>query len=156
MLEQEILDRASSLMKQCKVCFLSTVNGTGFPETRAMLNLRNPIHYPNLEALFVEEGLTLYFSTNTSSDKVAQMRRNSVACVYFVDESSFVGLMLQGRVEVLNDAPTQRRIWQQGWEMYYPQGPEDPDHTVLRIRPERLEMYMGFRAYKLDLVGAGE
>jgi general stress protein 26 len=27
------------------------------------------------------------------------------------------------------------RIWQDEWKIYYPQGPSDPDYTILRLLP---------------------
>ena len=50
------------------------------------------------------EGLkTLWFSTNTSSRKISQIQRDAKACVYFVDFDAWMGLMLVGRAEILQD-----------------------------------------------------
>ena len=43
--------------------------------------------------------------------------------------------MLSGKIEIETDLEIKRQIWQDGWERYYPQGPTDPDYTVLRLRP---------------------
>ena len=54
----------------------------GFPEIRALLNLANPKKYPKLKdkAISVDgETLTIYFSTNTSSRKIRQIRENLAA-----------------------------------------------------------------------------
>lgn len=50
----------------------------------------------------VREGMKVfYFTTNTSSMRAAQYRRNPKAAVYFCDGASFEGLMLRGTMEVL-------------------------------------------------------
>ena len=59
----------------------------GFPEIRALLNLANPKKYPKLKdkAILVDgESLTIYFTTNTSSRKIRQIRENKNVCLYYV------------------------------------------------------------------------
>ncbi len=41
-------------------------------------------------------GSDFYFTTNTSSMRVAQYRQNPQACIYFYDRRFFRGVMLQG------------------------------------------------------------
>lgn len=53
------------------VAVISTVDGNGFPVMRAMLKPRK-----------IEDN-TLWFSTNTSSNKVSEISANSQVCVYF-------------------------------------------------------------------------
>ncbi|MGC9393386.1 MAG: pyridoxamine 5'-phosphate oxidase family protein, partial [Anaerolineae bacterium] len=93
----------------------------GFPNIKAMLKMEN-------------EGLkTVWLSTNTSSRRVAQLFRDPKACLYFVDMEGWMGLMLVGEMEVLQDAASRQRLWRDGFERYYPQGVDDPDYTVLRF-----------------------
>jgi len=120
-----------ALVERSGVLMLTTLDANGFPETRAMLALEH-------------EGLeTFWFSTNTSSHKVTQIRNSPKACVYLFDPDGFHGLSLVGRVEVLQDATAKERFWREGFERYYPQGVTDPDYTVLRFRAERGEYYHG-------------
>ncbi len=92
--------------------------------------------HPNVKAMFKMEnqGLkSVWFSTNTSSRRVAQLVKDNRACVYFVDFEKRMGLMLVGEVEVLQDAESRQRLWRDGYEKYYPSGVDDPDYTVLRF-----------------------
>lgn len=69
------------------------------------------------------EGLRVFwFSTNASSMRVAQFRRNGAACLYFCDPRTFRGLLLTGTMEVLEDAASRRLVWREGDERYYPGG----------------------------------
>ena len=43
--------------------------------------------------------------------------------------------MLSGDIKIITDPEIGRKIWQEGWERYYPAGPTDPDYTVLRLKP---------------------
>lgn len=147
------LQVTTELIQTLKTCCLSTINTEGFPETRAMLNLRNGELYPGLRPFFAEQvdTLVIYFSTNTSSAKVAHVRECSRACVYFVNPDSFSGAMLQGPIQVVDDFSLRERLWQPGWEQYYRLGPQDPDHTILRLEPLTLEVYADMDGCKLNL-----
>lgn len=100
-----------NLIDKQKTAYLGSVDAEGFPNVKAMLqpNEREGIH-------------CLYFSTNTSSMRVSQYQENDKACVYFCDKRFFRGVMLRGRIEVLTDAETKRRLWREGDERYYPGG----------------------------------
>ncbi|UCG32971.1 MAG: pyridoxamine 5'-phosphate oxidase family protein [Phycisphaerales bacterium] len=125
------------LMDVSPAAYLTTIGPDRRPYTRAMLNLRNRKQYPRLVELFAphNEALLIYFTTNTSSGKVQQVRANPAVCVYYCEPEKFHGAMLGGDVEIVDDAKVRESLWQDGWEMYYPGGPNDPDHTVLRLAP---------------------
>lgn len=116
------MDIIEALVARQTVAFVGSVDGEGFPNTKAMLAPR------------VREGLKVfYFTTNTSSMRVAQFRRDPQASVYFCDPISFQGFMLRGSMEVLEDAASRRLIWRDGDTEYYPGGVDDPDYCVLRF-----------------------
>jgi len=60
-----------------KTAFIASVNGQGYPVIRAMLAPRKI------------EGNEIYFSTNTSSNKIKQYLANNKACVYFYKRGRF-------------------------------------------------------------------
>jgi general stress protein 26 len=136
--EQEMKDASLVLMSEADAVYLTTIDEQGFPQTRAMLNLRNKEYYPGLVAVFREhdKDYLLYFTTNTSSEKILQIKKNPAVCVYFCKPKEFHGFMLSGEIEIIEDPRTRQMLWQEGWERYYPQGPNDPDHTVLRLLPQ--------------------
>jgi len=104
------------------VSLISSVDAGGFPNTKAMLPPRK------------REGVkTFWFTTNTSSLRVAQYRANPNACVYFFDPKLFRGAMLKGTMEVLEDAKTKQMIWRDGDTFYYSKGVTDPDYCVLKF-----------------------
>ena len=118
--EQAIQD-ALALVNSATIAMLGTNGDDGYPNIKAMIKAEN-------------EGLqTIWFSTNTSSKRVAQILRDAKTCVYFVDMNQWMGLMLVGTVEVLQDAESKQRLWQPGDEKYYPLGVTDPDYSVLRF-----------------------
>jgi general stress protein 26 len=101
-----------------------------------MLGTNGDGGYSNIKAMIKAEnqGLrTIWFSTNTSSKRVAQLRRDPRASVYFVDMQNWMGVMLVGNMELLQDMESRQRLWSPGCERYYPLGMTDPDYTVLRF-----------------------
>lgn len=120
--------------------FLSYVDGEGFPITKAMLKPRE------------REGIrTLWFSTNTSSNKVKCFRTNNRASVYFVDKRFFRGASLVGTVEVLETPEAKERLWQRGDTMYYKEGVTDPDYCVLKFTAEKGRYYSNFKSVDFEI-----
>lgn len=129
-----------ALVARQAVAFVGSVDGDGFPNMKAMLSPR------------VREGLKVfYFTTNTSSMRVAQFGRNPQASVYFCDPISFQGFMLRGRMEVLEDAASRRLIWRDGDTEYYPGGVDDPDYCVLRFTACDGRYYEDFHSENVEI-----
>lgn len=121
MQKEEAEGEGLALVNNAKIAMLGTNGNDGYPNIKAMIKAEN-------------QGLNrIWFSTNTSSKRVAQLLRDPKACVYFVDCDQWKGLMLVGTVEVLQDAESRQRLWTEGNERYYPLGVTDPDYSVLRF-----------------------
>jgi general stress protein 26 len=131
------------VIKTSPACYLATINEKGSPEIRAMLNLRNPQAFPGLREFFtgLPDDFTVYLTTNTSSTKMRQMRNNPRVALYYCNPASWQGVMLAGAVEIVVDPETKKALWQPNWNLYYPQGPADPDYTIARLRPETAKAY---------------
>ena len=129
-----------NLIDKQGVSFLSSVGEDGYPYTKAMLPPRE------------REGIkTFYFTTNTSSLRVAQFRQSPKACIYFCDRRFFRGVMLKGTVEVLEDDESKERIWRQGDSTYYPGGMTDPDYCVLKFTAQSGRYYANFHSEDFDI-----
>lgn len=119
--KQEIMSQCLELIEKSDYCMLGTNREDGFPNVKAMLNMRH-------------EGLKkIWLSTNTSSKRVQQLKKDNRACIYYLDEENIKGLMLVGTVEILRDKESRELIWFDGAEKYYPLGVDDPDYSVLRF-----------------------
>jgi general stress protein 26 len=121
MQKEEAIREALSLAGRSGIVMLGTNGDKGYPNIKAMIKMEN-------------EGLNrIWLGTNTSSKRVSQLVRDPKACVYFVDCERWMGLMLVGDVEVLQDMESRQRLWREGFEKYYPSGVADPDYCVLRF-----------------------
>jgi len=132
------------MMERLPFVDLTTIDKNGYPSTRAMLNLRNKQEYPHLVPLYELEKnpLTVYLTTNTSSDKFKEIQQNGKACLYYCEAQKFHGVLLQGTIEIVTDNELRQKAWQKGWEIYYPDG--DSDYTLLRFVPNKLKTYWDF------------
>lgn len=138
-MEQEILDQINALIEENSSIIVCSVDENGFPNAKAMFKTEH-------------EGLrTFLFSTNTSSMRVQQFKHNDKACIYFLGKSKINGLMLTGTIEVCRDRELRVRLWTDGCEMYYPQGIDDPDYSVLRFTAEKGNYYYNLRKHQFDI-----
>lgn len=107
-----------------KVSLVCSVDDEGFPNVKAMLKPRKRVGLKEF-----------YFSTNTSSMRVAQYKKNPNASIYFYRKGliKYIGVMLKGKMEVLTDQETKNEIWRRGDTMFYKKGVTDPDYCVLKF-----------------------
>lgn len=129
----KIIDKAST-------SFIAYVDENGYPITKAMLRPRE------------RDGIrTIWFSTNTSSNKVKCFRANSKASVYFIDKRFFRGVSLIGTMEVVETAEAKERIWRAGDTLYYKKGVTDPDYCVLKFTAVKGRYYSNFRSEDFEI-----
>lgn len=129
--EQFVVD----LFEGQNLFFIGSVDENCFPNIRAMLRPRK------------REGIkTIYFSTNTPTNKVRHFQGNEKACVYFCDSTAFRGALLIGTMEVLEEQEYKNMLWQDGDELYYPDGVTDPNYCVLRFTAVSGRKYSEFHS----------
>ena len=120
--------------------FVSYVDEDGYPITKAMLKPRK------------RNGIKeIWFSTNTSSDKVRYFRKNNKASIYFIDKRYFRGVRLIGTIEVAETTEAKEMIWQTGDEMFYKEGVSDPDYCVLKFTAHKGRYYSNFKSENFDI-----
>lgn len=118
------LQKIENFIDTQKVSFICSIDDENFPNVKAMLKFRE------------RKGLKeFYFSTNTSSMRVSQYRKNPNASIYFYHKGliKYVGIMLKGKMEVLTGQEIKNAIWKKGDTMFYKKGVTDPDYCVLKF-----------------------
>jgi general stress protein 26 len=123
-----------------RALILTTMNGEQ-PETRALINVRNKNIALHLTQYFKDNDRIL-FITNTHTDKIEQIRKNKVANVYAYDDH-FSGLLLIGEIKEITDKDTIDALWHDSWKMYYPDGRDGGDFSVLEFIPKQFKFYNG-------------
>jgi len=131
------------LIGKQKIAYIASVDENGYPNMKAMLAPRK------------RNGLReFWFSTNTSSLRVAQYRENPKASIYFCERKfySYRGVMLVGTMEVLEDAASKEMIWEKGDKMFYPEGVSDPDYCVLKFTAASARWYSNLKHGSFELI----
>ena len=125
---EKIKKKAASLLQKCEVVVLSSINAEGYP-------LPVPI------ARIASEGLsTIGMSTGASSLKTTEFRANAKAGLcYYSDGDSVV---LTGEVEVIDDAESKEKYWQNWFIKFFPQGVKDPEYILLKFRSNQATIYI--------------
>lgn len=139
-MQKEIaIQKGLKLVEQSTIAILSTISGDGYPISRAMIKMEHT-------------GLTdIWFSTNTSSQKIVQITTNPKATVYFIDMDIWMGLLLVGEIHVLHDRASRERLWREGFERYYPKGIDDPDYSVLHFSASQGILYHALDGCQFDV-----
>ena len=132
---RDVEKTVGNMIDKLKAVYICAIDAEGFPNNYAWLQPRK------------REGIkVIYLTTNTSSMRVAQYRKNNHASIYFCDTRFFRGVMLRGTMEVLTDDASKEMIWQEGDTMYYPEGVTDPDYCVLKFTAISGRFYSNFKS----------
>ena len=124
-----------NLIDKQSVSFISSVDESGYPNTKAML------------APVKREGIkTFYWHTNSTSMRIRHYRNNPKACIYFCDKRFFRGVMLKGTMEVVEDAAIKNEIWKDEFSMYYQGGRDGGDFIIIKFTAETGRYYGNFKS----------
>ncbi|MDL2313604.1 pyridoxamine 5'-phosphate oxidase family protein [Desulfovibrio sp. OttesenSCG-928-C14] len=123
------------LISKGPASFIASVDPDGYPTMKAMLPPRKVVGIK-----------TFYFITTAASLRVAHFRDNPKSSVYFCDGQHYVGLMLRGTMEVLEDPTIKETLWLETDTAYYKGGVSDPDYCVLKFTAETGRLYQNFRS----------
>ena len=129
-----------NLIDKQSVSFISSVDESGYPNTKAMLP---PVKREGIK--------TFYWHTNSPSMRIKQYRNNPKACIYFYDKRFFRGVMLRGTMEVVDDADTKKEIWKDEFSMYYTGGADGGDFILLRFTAENGRYYSNFHSEDFEV-----
>lgn len=125
---EKIKEKAASLLQKCEVVVLSSINAEGYPR-------------PVPIAKIVSEGLsTIWMSTGTSSLKTKEFRAIPKAglCFHVGGDS----VVLTGEVEVMDDAESKEKYWQNWFIKFFPQGVKDPEYILLKFSSNQATIYI--------------
>lgn len=92
--------------------------------------------WPNLRMLVVatkDDIDTLWFATSTTEKKVAELKANPNAVVYAYHPESMKEFRLFGTVELLSDPSSRRKVWDDDFLQYFPEGVDSPSMIVLKF-----------------------
>jgi general stress protein 26 len=76
--------------------------------------------------------------------RIKQYKNNPKACIYFYDKRFFRGVMLKGKMEVLDDKKSKNEIWNDEFSKYYTGGWDGGDFIIIKFTAESGRYYSNF------------
>ena len=130
MAEQEAVSRVWDIIEQADVGMLTTHFGGG-------LRARPLEPRPDRE-----EGV-ICFVVDVRGAKDDEIERAPEVCLVLIDHKDKAYLSVSGRAAVTRDEAKAKAIWKKTDNVWWPDGPDDPNVRVLRLIPERAELWDG-------------
>jgi general stress protein 26 len=91
----------------------------------------------------VENDMSIWVTTRSTSRKVKQLRENPKICLAFVEPpDGDKAVTVIGEARIIRDLEKKRRVWKLApFDLFehFPDGPDSADFCVLKITVERIE-----------------
>jgi general stress protein 26 len=83
----------------------------------------------------------LWFATGDDSPKVEELEADPRACVTACRPSDRAYLSISAEVRRSRDRAEIERLWKPDWKAWFPDGPHDPNITLLKLTVKRAEYW---------------
>jgi general stress protein 26 len=110
-------------------CMMVTMNPEGGVRSRPM---RGTIDEP---------GNAIWFFTDRDTDKDEDVQRDARACLTFADPRDQTYVSLSGRIALIHDRDMIAAHWNDGAEVYYPNGKDDNSVVLMKFTAESGEYW---------------
>jgi general stress protein 26 len=136
--------RLGELVRGIRVVMMTTVSSNAEAHARPMYAQDEP------------SGEDLWFLTDRRSGKVSEIMRNSHVLLTYSDAGANRYVSVWGDASVHADHVKARELWSAPAQGWFPDGPEDPNLVLIRVRPEKVEYWdgPGMISYSLSLLKA--
>ena len=142
--QYDISKIVNNTIQSSQYCIFSYLSIEGTPTGKALSMPRKT----DLNGIY-------WFSTVNHSEKVDGCRQYPKASLYFFDPNQFIGVSLSGSVEVIDDFEQKRAFWQDGDEMFYPNGIDGDDYVILKFTTQTGKLYAQIQHFRFtaDILG---
>lgn len=127
----QLLAAARDTTAKVTYCWAATLSEDGGINVRLM----GPI--PGISG---EEDWTVWFVTQRSSRKVADIQRGGLLTLRYQHHPDHAYVTLTGRAALVEDRAEIRRRWSERWRLHFLGGPDDPDVAFVRVTVDRIEL----------------
>jgi len=125
-MNQDLFQKATDFFKARENASFSVLDENGHPSASAIW-------------LAGQENINeIYFSTPVGSNKYKRLQKSGKACINCY--SDFSNLTLVGEAQVLTDAESKAKHWQEDFIHIYPQGATDPTYCIIKFTTKRVSM----------------
>ncbi len=109
-------------------CALITLDESGQPKARAM------------DPFPPESDLTVWMATNGGTRKVAQLRADRRATLYYLDRAGGGYVTLIGSARIIDNPDDKASHWKPEWDAFYLDTNRGDDYVLIEFTPERAEI----------------
>ncbi|MFB3854057.1 MAG: pyridoxamine 5'-phosphate oxidase family protein [Vicinamibacterales bacterium] len=126
---EEAIRTLAAMIADIPVAMLTTTNPRGWLRSRPMVVQEEPF-----------DG-TLWFFTSGNAAKAADIRDRRQVNVSFAAPYRDRYVSVSGVAAVIDDADLRRRLWNESYRPWFPQGLDDPDLRLIKIEAEEAEYW---------------
>jgi len=120
-----------TMLKSLPIAMLNTVAHDGSVVSRPLQVLE-----------FDDEGV-LWFATGLDTDKAAEIRARPHIGLSFADHHANSFVSISGPARLVQDREKIDDLWSPPMSIFFPQGKDDPNLTLVRVEVERAEYWNG-------------
>jgi len=134
------------LVKDIDCCMLTTIDERGDLHSRPMSSSGD-----------IDPDGDIWFFTGASSHKVSEIKDTPRVNVSFADPQNQNYVSITGRARLIRDRKKIAELWQPQLVRWFPEGKEDPNLALLRVKIEKAEYWdspSSTISYALNFVAA--
>lgn len=136
-MNHNIFKKASDVVNALENASFAYMDEKGYPHVATRSKMRS------------EGIMTCWFSSNTSGDFSKAIRKDGRASVCFQDSNNNITLV--GDAEIIEDQKIKEDLWLDWFIHHYPQGPTDPEYTVIKFTTKHVSLWLDRSVYKFDI-----
>lgn len=137
----DAIKKLDSMIKDVKFAMLTTVAEDGSLRSRPMATQKQ------------EFDGDLWFFTRADSDKVHQAQQENHVNVAYANPDDQQYLSVSGRAELIRDKAKIEELWNPIYKAWFPQGLEDPELALLKVKVEGAEYWDTPNGKMVQLIG---
>ena len=123
-----ILSSARKLMEKARYCALITIGDDGQPQARVV------------DPFLPDEGMIIWIATNPASRKIAQIKKDARVTLYYLNPNKSGYVTILGKADLIDVMAEKEKHWKEAWSFLYKDKYRGDDFTLIRVRPQRLEI----------------
>jgi general stress protein 26 len=139
--EKTDIETLRDLIKGIRFAMLTTIDEEGFLHSRPMATQQ------------AEFDGDLWFFTGAASPKVGEVQRDERVNLSYADPDDNRYVSLSGAARLVRDPVKAKELWNPALKAWFPDGLDDPNLALLRVRVEKAEYWDSPSSKMVQLAG---
>lgn len=139
--DSDAIAKLAKMIKGIRIAMFTTAGSDGELRSRPMATQQTDF-----------DG-NLWFFTDSDSGKVDEVGRERHVNVSYADPSDNRYVSVSGRASVVHDREKVKELWSPIHKAWFPNGPDDPNLTLLKVEVEQAEYWDAPSSKVVQLIG---